>query len=443
MDVRWKRLDVARLAFWLAAGFWVFLVGGVFASNELQPYQMFEDGYRAAKILVKERLQTRPTVLIERRYGGDGVTRHDPARAHAGLTLMEGWFARGAELRLVDMAGGVVHRWPADFFKIWPDPQHVFPETNIPVGRFNYHTQGIWLFPDGSVVINFAEVGTVKMDRCGAVQWTIDRMTHHSITPNPDGTFWIPAKGDVRGLPDSLLLPGVSREELIDSHGWYEDRLLLVGADGRIAREISVLQALFDGGIERELLDVSLFSSLDPTHVNDIEVVTPTLARRIDGIEAGDLLISIRQMHMLAILDEKTGRLKWRHIGPWVRQHDPDITDQGTIEVFDNGTMELVLDRTPGSSLVSLDPATGRTRTLHPLPGQDSFHTEIMGTHQLLANGNRLITESLAGRVFEIDEQGNVVWEYIKPYDESHAALIESATRYDENYFVVQDWSCP
>jgi hypothetical protein len=93
--------------------------------------------------------------------------------------------------------------------------------------------------------------------------------------------------------------------------------------------------------------------------------------------------------------------------------------------------------------VVSLDPATGRTTTLYPMPGQASFHTEIMGTHQLLANGNRLITESLAGRVFEIDEQGNVVWEYIKPYDETHAALIESAIRYDEDYFVVQDWSCP
>ncbi|MGH6904341.1 MAG: arylsulfotransferase family protein [Geminicoccaceae bacterium] len=438
-----KEFDVARLAFRLSAAFWIFLLGGVFATRELQPYQIFEDGYRAARTLVQERLQTRPTLLSERRYRGDGVTRHDPARAHRGLTLMEGWFAEGPELRLVDMAGHVVHRWRADLFRIWPDPVHVFPEENIPAGPFNFHTQGMWLSPDGSVVVNFAEIGTVKMDHCGRVQWKIDRMTHHSVTANPDGSFWIPAKGDVRKVPDDLLLPGVSEEELMESQGWYEDRLLLVGADGTIKKEISVLQALFEGGFEHGLFDVSLISASDPTHVNGIEVVTPALARKIAGVRAGDLLISIRQMHMLAILDRDTRRIKWHHIGPWVRQHDPDITAQGTIEVFDNGALELSLGRVPGSRLISLDPATGRTSTIYPRRSQDSFHTEIMGTHQLLANGNRLITESLAGRVFEVDRQGNIVWEYVKPYDDSHAALIESAIRYDQNYLKIRDWRCP
>ena len=171
-------------------------------------------------------------------------------------------------------------------------------------------------------------------------------------------------------------------------------------------------------------------------------MVTPSLARKIAGVQAGDLLVSIRQMHMLAILDQTTGRIKWHHIGPWLRQHDPDITDQGTIEVFDNGTTEFSLDGTPGSSLISLDPATGRTSTLYPLPGQPGFHTEIMGTHQPLADGNRLITESLAGRVFEIDPKGNIVWEYVKSYDDRYAALIASAIRYDDDYLVAADWSC-
>jgi Arylsulfotransferase (ASST) len=443
MADRRRTLDLARLAFWVSAAFWVFLLGGVFATHELQPYQMFEDGYRAAKELVSEQLQTRPGLLIERRYDGNGVTRHEPGRAHDGLTLMEGWFATGVELRLVDMAGKVVHRWPADFFEIWPDPAHVIPERNVPAGRFNYHTHGTWLLPDGSAVVNFAELGTVKMDKCGQVQWTVNRMTHHSITPNPDGSFWIPAKGDVRKVPEALLLPGVSEAELLDSPGWYEDRLLLIRGDGTIEREISVLRALFQSGFEDELFDVSLISGSDPTHVNDIEVVTPALARTIDGVEAGDLLISIRQMHMLAILDDATGRIKWHQTGPWVRQHDPDITARGTIEVFDNGTLELSLDRPPGSSVIALDPATGRTRTLYPRPGQDGFHTPIMGSHQLLANGNRLITESLAGRVFEIDRQGDIVWEYVEPFDESYAAMIENATRYDKNYFTVRDWRCP
>jgi hypothetical protein len=268
-------------------------------------------------------------------------------------------------------------------------------------------------------------------------------MTHHAITPNPDGSFWIPAKGDVRRISDELFLPNISRQVLMESRGWYEDRLLLVGVDGRIQKEFSVLEALFEGGFEEDLYDASLISNLDPTHVNDIEVVTPILASKIDGVEAGDLLISIREMHMLAILDRASGRIKWHHVGPWVRQHDPDITDQGTIEVFNNGIPELSLNRAVGSSLIALDPATDDTETLYPLAGQDGFYTAIMGTHQLLSNRNRLVTESLAGRVFEIDRHGDIVWEFVQSYDETYAALIESAIRYDRNYFEVQDWSCP
>jgi hypothetical protein len=146
---------------------------------------------------------------------------------------------------------------------------------------------------------------------------------------------------------------------------------------------------------------------------------------------------------MLTILDGRTGAVKWRHRGPWVRQHDPDITEQGLIEVFNNGDENLAVDGIRGSSIISLDPATGETTTIYPRPGQTGFFTRIMGRHQRLPNGNRLITESMPGRVFEIDEAGRVVWEYIKPYDDTHAALIEEAIRYDKEYFTVQDWRCP
>ena len=437
-----KTYDVARLIFWATVAFCVFLLGGVFGSKALQPYQLFEDGYKATRAIIKEQFQTRPHLLRPRRSDADGVTLHNRVRAYKGLTLMQGLFPEGVELRLVDMTGRVVHRWPIDFFRIWPNPKHVIPTKNVPKSEFHYHTQGMWALPNGSVVFNIGEIGTVKMDKCGTVEWTIDRMTHHVITPNADGSFWIPVKGDVRDVPDALLLPGLSLEDLMDSEGQYEDRLILVDPVGQIKHEILVLQALFEGGFERELFDVSHINNVDPTHLNDIEVVTSTLAEKIDGVEEGDLLISLRQMHMLAIIDQNTGRFKWHHIGPWVRQHDPDITPEGNIVVFNNGTTNISSDRVPGSNLIMLDPVNGQTNILYPHAGQQAFYTDIMGDAQALPNGNRLIVESRAGRIIEIDGQGNIVWEYIKPYDDTHASLIEGAIRYDRDYFTVNDWNC-
>jgi hypothetical protein len=297
--------------------------------------------------------------------------------------------------------------------------------------------------PDGSVVFNFDNLGTVKLDKCGAVQWRLARATHHAVTANPDGTFWIPARVDLRKVQDAVLLKALRDAELLQMDGRYEDSLLLVGPDGRVRRELSALKAMFNGQFAPELFDVREFSLDDPTHLNDIDVVTPELAARIEGVEAGDLLVSLRQMHMLAILDHESGAILWHHIGPWLRQHDPDIAPDGQIEVFSNGDEHLVVDGVIGSSIIALDPASGKSRTVYPLEGEASIYTRIMGAQQRLPNGNRLITESLAGRILEVDADGRTVWEYVQAYDGTYAALLQSAIRYDPGYFQVADWSCP
>jgi hypothetical protein len=215
-----------------------------------------------------------------------------------------------------------------------------------------------------------------------------------------------------------------------------------VDQNGKTKKEFSMLQSLYDAGLESEIYDSILINFRDPTHVNDIEVITQELADKIQDVNKGDLLVSMRQMNMLAIIDQLTGAIKWHFIGPWIRQHDPDINSEGNIVVFNNGHKQLSFNRVPGSNLVELDPETGKTRIIYPLSGMQGFYTDILGAHQLLANGNRLITESRAGRVFEVDANGNIVWEFVKPYDEAYASLIAIAQRIPTNYFTVDDWNC-
>ena len=74
---------------------------------------------------------------------------HRPDAVFRGLTAMQGLFPEGVELRLVDMAGKVVHRWRADFHAIWPDPSHIFPREYVPIDDLHYHTQGMWVLGTG------------------------------------------------------------------------------------------------------------------------------------------------------------------------------------------------------------------------------------------------------------------------------------------------------
>ena len=62
------------------------------------------------------------------------------------------------------------------------------------------------------------------------------------------------------------------------------------------------------------------------------------------------------------------------------------------------------------------------------------FYTEIGGKHQILPNGNILISEFTAGRVFEVTSVGEIVWSYINRYDENEVYSISEGTRYPNNY---------
>ena len=57
------------------------------------------------------------------------------------------------------------------------------------------------------------------------------------------------------------------------------------------------------------------------------------------------------------------------------------------------------------------------------------FFTDIMGKHQWLPNGNVLVTESTAGRAFEINLRGEIVWQYINYVENKTVGLVQEVTR--------------
>lgn len=437
-----KQTDISLIVFRVSIVVGIFLIGGVIALFEIYPFNVIKKGIAVTKTMIEEQTRSRPELLNKISYSGKGVSLNKSEQTAKGLTLLQGWFADGPQAILIDMDGTVVKRWMIDFFKIWPDPKHIYPTKNIPKTRFNYHSQGIVALPDGSIVANIGNSGTVKLDRCNQVVWTVDRMTHHSVTLTDEGGFWILANNDVRNISKDFLFAGMNIEKLEESLGRYENLLLYVDANGQVQKEFSILQAIVDAGLEHQLYDAMIIRNTDPTHANDIEVVTPALAAKIEGVNEGDLLVSIRQLHMLAIFDQSTGSIKWYQEGPWVRQHDPDITPEGNIVVFNNRFKGVSIRQDPGSNILEFDPATGKSKILFPDQMDQTFYTNIMGNQQALPGGNLLINESRAGRVFEINQAGNIVWEFVQPFDDDYAALIEVANRYSYDYFKVADWSC-
>lgn len=435
--------NLPKILFIFSSAIILFIGGGLAALNDLHPFPFFKKSFAELNSLIEQESQVRSKLLRPSRFSEEGVLSAKPSEYYEGLTIMQGIFPGGPQVRVIDMDGTLVHKWDVDFFKIWPDPSHIFPTHNVPITEFDYHTQGMVAETDGSIVVSLGNLGAAKLDWCSNVIWASSEMTHHSVTTGGQDTYWVAGNRRLDQVSDNLFFPRTSRSQFIQqSLGRYENMLFLLDDKGETVKSFSVLEALVNAGFEHQIYDTILIEANDPTHINDIEIVTSELAEKIDGVNSKDLLVSIRQMHMLAIFDRNTGEIKWHKQGPWVRQHDPDIHPDGSISVFNNRVSGYWFDQYPGSDITRLDPTSHTTTKLFPNKEGQYFYTDIMGSHQFLPNGNLLIAESRSGRVIEVDPEGNTVWEYIDKYDDKYASLIEIVERVPLNFFSTDKQEC-
>jgi arylsulfotransferase ASST len=366
------------------------------------------------------------------RHAGDANSgKYVAGKAYPGVTFITGFFHDGVGMRLLDMEGNILHAWHVSFNHIWPDAPHLRRQP----ADWDTQIHGAVLYPNGDIVFNFQYGGLVRIDRCSHTKWKLPRRTHHSIFVDSAGNLWVPGR--------KLRQHRVAKYPRVPAP-FQEEFILKVSPDGRVLREISVLDVIFKSKYEGVLFgsgahDTVLRKPLDNdfTHLNDIEVLSPALAAAFPMFEAGDLLVSLRNLDLLMVVDADTERIKWSRTGPYLRQHDPDFLANGRISVFDNRRIRKDSDALGASRILEIDPASGPVITLYGEADGQQFYTETMGSQQILPNGDILITESDAGHAFETTRDGEVVWSYVNRWDEGHVALTETATRYPEDYLAA------
>lgn len=133
--------------------------------------------------------------------------------------------------------------------------------------------------------------------------------------------------------------------------------------------------------------------STDWTHANDI-----------DQLENGNVQMSIRNFDTVIEVDRETGEVVDTIGRPgdhevMREQHDPNRLEQwGTIIIADSDN----------NRIVEHDVET--EETVWEYGGQDLLH--YPRSAERMPNGNTLIADSFNDRVIEIDEQGEIIWEY-------------------------------
>lgn len=442
----------------LAAGLGL-AVGLYSAERQNWIHAAAKKGFTTAKLVLSEAPNHlaggRPVHFLRpERKEGQGVTINETGD-DGHLVLISSFFDGQTGLRLIRRDGTVVAGWPVSLSQHFPDLSYLgvaAPQTDR-----NVDLHGAVINPDGSVVFNYEYAGSVKLSRCGEVVWTLPHPTHHSVERAEGGGYWIGGRNHFRrdpGDPDRWFPPFTQMEGVDD---YADDLILRVSETGEIVESRSVTRILYESGLEPLMTANGDSFARDGVwrtnleHLNKIAELGTATAAAFPMFEPGDLAISLRSYNLIAVIDPDDWRVKWHQTGPWRRQHDPEFLPNGRIAVFNNNTYRTSLltnDRFDPeapfvSNVLELDPSD---RSWHAVygnrPGQE-FLSVIRGKIDPTPGGGYLVTEFEAGRVFEIDPEGRIVWEYINRYDDAFVTEITEARSYPAAYFTVTDWSCP
>jgi hypothetical protein len=303
------------------------------------------------------------------------VTIYNEKKAYNGLNLY--CSGHGPEAILMDMNGNQLHSWQYDITKVWEKEY----DPLIPEHQF---WRRVHLLENGDLLAIFEGYGLIKLDKDSNLIWSYAKKAHHDLYIMPDGKIFVLTR-------EANLIPKYNQTEMI-----LEDF-------------ISLLKCMENSKFA-PLLDMTAKNG-DIFHTNTIEVLDGRLAHRSPAFKPGNVLVSILVLDFIAVVDIEKESMVWGMSGPWKRQHQPTVLDNGRMLIFDNNTGEERQSR-----VLEFDPFTGKIHWEYPGVAGNFFYSADCGSCQRLGNGNTLISDTNAGRALEVTPDKTIAWEFYNPH---------------------------
>ncbi len=274
-------------------------------------------------------------------------------------------------------------------------------------------------FDDGSYLIWPAGgVGLFRLDPCGNIIWQQQGLYHHHFSI-AEGKLYI------LGLPSDDL-------NETDAKNWnYSDILNIIDIDtGNILRSISIeeiavanlpdIDPFFYDRWRREVNAKGVLN-IDFLHLNKIEVLPNRLHKQYPDLPAGALMVSARHINLIFIMDPETLEIVWFTHGNTQVQHDPKFIGNNKIAVFNNsynGNHPNPSDPSNYSSIKIYDFNTQKWTTLYNAKLINGY-TEHSGNFDVSENNSLALNLTLQGRIVEIGNAGEPLFEFISFRDEN------------------------
>ncbi|MFI8997970.1 aryl-sulfate sulfotransferase [Streptomyces sp. NPDC053542] len=331
-----------------------------------------------------------------RRRRGTGLLALDEDAAYPGYTLYAPLTGTG-EVYLVDLHGEVVHQWNLPY----RPGRHarILPNGNLAYNGVLPDQEALfpmWHKYRGGVMQEVAPDGTVVREH-------IDPLQHHDAHHIGDGRILYTALEPLTGEHAAAVRGGVPGSEPTTADGptVWADTIKEVDADGTELWSWRVADHL-----DRD--EYPLHPDYSREHYPLINAVLP--------LADGNILASLRSASAVIIISRETGEIIWRtEPGIVSQQHNPTELPNGNILIFDNGVFRPHWD-VPFSRVIEVERSSGKIAWEYHDPAREAFFAPFMGSAQRLPNGNTLICDSPAGRIFEVTADGYLCWEYVVPH---------------------------
>lgn len=386
-----------------------FAGGMLLAVSENPPYHFFRDAYRAGTALLEQRLTVadrfKTDLWREARRPDRGTSLHNEEAALAGYTL----FTSGdkAVARLVSMDGETLHEWELPYSAIWQEGESAVSDPQPDELVF---MRKAWAYPNGDLLAIYEAAGDspygygmVRMDRDSNPIWTYLEHTHHGFDVAPDG--------HVLALTHEFIWEGPEALQHLD-RPYLDDFVVVLSPEGEELAKVSLVEAVERSRFEAFVYAIPHFSRADPLHTNSVVYIDAETAAAFPHGEEGQVLLSFRDVGVIAVLDIEQEEIVWATRGTWAGQHHPSILANGNILLFDNlGGFR----KGNASRILEIDPESLGVVWRYEGSEEEPFDSPLRAEVFRLANGNTLITESDGGRLFEVNQEGEIVWEYIHP----------------------------
>jgi len=314
-----------------------------------------------------------------------GVTCYEQGLVEPGYILFAP--AGGSECYLLGERGDIAHQW------------------RLP-GKLGNYGQ---LLENGNLLVSIKQGGGPKLaagggrllelDPQGDIVWEhTDLSQHHDFSPTHDNNVLYLAWELTLTKEARRVKGGIPNSDHEDG-GIYEDVLREVDRDGKIVWEWKLKDHFpYDKYSLRPTTNRHEFAHANACHVQ----------------ADGNILVSFRQIDLIVLVNRQTSEIDWEmEDRSWGGQHDCQRLDNNNIILFANGSEQPAPEH---SRILEIDPNSKDIVWQYKGQPAVTFSSpRVSGVHRM-ANGNTFICEGMHGRLFEVTQAGEIVWEYVSPF---------------------------